>query len=162
MAVQRLILESLDDDYELIAIHCSLASYKLAFVLNKHLRLQLFRTKEDINFRYDDGIGTFPLYQYEDDFRYHTYSLLGNKFKTKQKSNAILSEGLFSNTTDVYDVKYLIPELKKVDYFLKIETESLHFSCIPLLNTLQTIPQVITAHTVTHTQLKSKNNLILE
>ncbi|MBW1298888.1 IPExxxVDY family protein [Aquimarina litoralis] len=164
MAIQRLVLDTiLDDDYELIAVHSSLAPYRLAFVLNKYMDLRLFRKKEDVNFEYDMYTANFPLFQYHDHFRYNTYSLLGNKFKTKIKSDTIATEGLFASTaTDRAISEYLIPELKNVDYFLKIEAETSQFSSKSLIANLLTIPQIVTAYTVDYTQLKSKNNLIFE
>lgn len=163
LAIQRLVLDTItDDDYELIAIHCSLPSYRLAFILNKYLDLKLFRTKEDINFEFDDLSIGFPLYQFDDQFQYNTYSLLANKFRKKIASQDPVSEGLFSQTEDAYVTKYLIPELKNVDYFLKVETESSMFSSKTLLTQLLTVSQIVTAYQVEHKELKSKNNLIFE
>lgn len=163
MAIQKLILDTLeDDDYELIAIHSSLASYRLAFLLNKRLNLRLFRKKEDISFEYDDLEANFPLYQYEDHFQYSTYSLLGNKFRNKIEPQKLVSGGLFATSEDTYVTKYLIPELKNVDYFLKIETESFDSSSKSFLSKIIEISQVITAYTVEYATLKSKNNLIFE
>ncbi|WP_299435708.1 IPExxxVDY family protein [uncultured Aquimarina sp.] len=164
MAIQRLILDTIvDDDYDLIAIHCSLASYRLAFALNKYMDLRLFRKNQDIKFEYDSHSANFPLFQYEDHFQYNTYSLLGNKFRTKIESSTSAVEGLFSSTEeDNYVIKHLIPELKNVDYFLKIETETSQFSSKSLTAKLLSIPQIITAYVVDYTELKSKNNLIFE
>ncbi|WP_103866597.1 IPExxxVDY family protein [Aquimarina sp. I32.4] len=163
MAVQRLVLDAFaDDDYELIAIHCSLASYRLAFLLNKNLKLKLFRKKEDIIFRYDDSIANFPLYRYDDHFQYNAYSLLGNKFQTQIESNTDISDGLFTTIENTFTTKHLIPELKKVDYFLKIETETSNFSSKSLLADMLSISQIITAYPVEYATLKSKNNLIFE
>ncbi|GGX07004.1 IPExxxVDY family protein [Aquimarina muelleri] len=164
MAVQRLVLDTFaDDDYELIAIHCSLASYRLAFLLNKNLSLRLFRKKEDIIFSHNDLIASFPLYQFEDHFQYTTYSLFGNKFqaKTEQKNN--ITNGLFTaSAEDTLVTKYLIPELKNVDYFLKIETEASNFSSKSLLLNMLNISQIMTAYILDYAALKSKNNLIFE
>ncbi len=163
MAIQKLVLDTLeDDDYELIAIHCSLPSYRLAFLLNKNLNLNLFRTKEDINFEYKELTSGFPLYQFYDHFHYNTYSLIGNKFKTNKASQNTVADGLFSVPEDTFITTYLIPELKNVDYFLKIESETSNFSSKSLLNTMHSVSQIITAYTLDHAILKSKNNLIFE
>ncbi|MBQ4819839.1 IPExxxVDY family protein [Aquimarina sp. MMG016] len=163
MAIQKLILDTFEeDDYELIAIHCSLASYRLAFLLNKYLGLRLVRKKEDINFEYSDLEASFPLYQYSDRFQYNTYNLLGNKFRTKIELDQMGAQGLFSVQEDNYATRYLIPEFKNVDYFLKIETETSQFSNKSIVTKLLNISQIITAYTVEYTQLKSKNNLIFE
>ncbi len=163
MGIQKLVLDTIeDDDYELIAIHCSLASYRLAFLLNKNLNLNLFRKKDDINFEYDDLVASFPSYQYHDHFQYNTYSLFGNKFKTKIEPKISVPEGLFTATDDTYVTKYLIPELKNVDYFLKVEAETSLFSSKSLLTNILTVSQVVTAYMVEYKELKSKNNLIFE
>lgn len=163
MAIQKLVLDALDDDdYDLIAIHSTMASYRLAYLLNKHLNLHLFRKKEDINFRYNDLTASFPIYQYQDLFEYHTYSLLGNKFKTEIITQDSASVGLFVNEEDTVSIKYLIPELKNVDYFLKIETETSSYSNASLLTQILSISQIITAYSVEYATLKSKNNLIFE
>ena len=164
MAIQRLVLETItDDDYELIAIHCSLAPYRVAFILNKYLNFHLFRKKEDINFEYDTITANYPLFQYHDHFHYTMYSLLGNKFKVTIQSNSTSLDGLFgSENDDMLVTKYLIPELKNIDYFLKIETETSQLLGKSLASQLLTIPQVLTAYVVNYAQLKSKNNLIFE
>ncbi|TPN87749.1 IPExxxVDY family protein [Aquimarina algicola] len=163
MAVQRLVLDSItDDDYELIAIHCSLPSYRLAFLLNKHLDLRLFRKKEDIHFKYDHVLASFPLYEYDDHFQYNTYNLLSNKFQSKIEYPKQASIDLFATEEDRYIVKYIIPELKKVDYFLKIQAETSSFSSKSLLSKMLLIPQILTAYQVAYAKLKSKNNLIFE
>lgn len=163
MAVQKLVLDSFtDDDYELIAIHCSLPSYRMAFLLNKYLNLRLYRKKEDMYFQYSDLTASFPFFQYDDPFRYRTYSLLANTFKTKIEVATSINDGLFATSEENYVTRYLVPELKNVDYFLKIETEDFNFSSKSLLNDLQNISQVITAYSIDHTELKSRNNLIFE
>ncbi len=163
MAIQRLVLDTImDDDYDLIAIHCSLAPYRLAFTLNKYVNLQLFRKRGDIKFEYDTYSTAFPLFQYHDHFQYNTYSLLGNKFRTKIQTEIAPIKGLFADVEDRYITEHLIPELKNVDYFLKIEAETSQFSSKSLTTKLLSIPQIVTAYVVDYTQLKSKNNLIFE
>jgi hypothetical protein len=53
---------------------------------------------------------------------------------------------------------YLIPELKKVDYFLKIEEASL--STEQIVNAIHSIDRVEAAYSINTNQIKSKNNLI--
>ncbi len=164
MAAQRLILEMVEeDDYQLIAIHCSVPSYRLAFLLNQNIGLQFARKEKDIFFEFSDMTACFPFYQYHDEYQYNSFSLIGNKYRTKVVRKAKNSEGLFTTTIESSHItKYLVPELKKVDYFLKIETETLNFPLKSLIANMVNIPQIITAYTVDYTQLKSKNNLIFE
>ena len=53
MAALKLVLDdAFDYDFSLIALHCSLESYRLAFMINKYAHLRLKRAK-DIDF-YND------------------------------------------------------------------------------------------------------------
>jgi len=161
MAVQKLVLDTFEeDDYELIAIHSSLASYRLTFLLNKYLNLNLFRTREDLYFEYSSLVANFPLYTFDDRFKYTSYSLFGNKFRGITTSKTSISDGLFPDPEKTYTTKYLIPELKNVDYFLKIDSESSSSLGTAVIAKIQAISQVITAYSVAYHKLKSKNNLI--
>lgn len=163
MAVQKLVLDSLTDDYELIAIHATLPPYRIAFMLNKYLGLRFFRTDKDVVFASLQGIANYPMFLYEDEFQYTTYWLLGNVYKSQVVVDESSSLGLFQEEKPLEYVKsFLIPELKNVNYFLKIETETYEFMGKQLITQLLSIPQVITAYDVDYTQLKSKNNLIFE
>lgn len=160
MKTQRLVLDSFEDDnYELIAIHCSLSSYRLAFFLNKYLELRLFRKKEDINFRYRDTYATYPHYLYVDHYNYTNYNLVQNTCRSKIE-NKIQHQQLFDS--DSMQTKYLVAEYNKVDYFLKITTENTAFATKALVHKMLDIPQIVTAYIVDKTQLKSRNNLIFE
>lgn len=163
MAVQRLVLDSFDDeDYELIALHCSLSPYRLAFLINKHLNIQLARTREDVLFNFDDAIANFQLYKYVDEYQYNAYHLITNVFKAEQQLSSSTTLDLFDTVERQMLAKYFIPEYKSVDFFLKIASETDQFFTKNLITRLQSIPQVVTAYTVDYTQLKSKNNLIFE
>ncbi len=165
MAAQRLVLDMIEeDDYQLIAIHCSIPSYRLAFLLNQNIDVRFARKDKDIFFEFSEMIACFPLYQYYDEYQYHTFNLIGNKYHTRVVRKAQNNEGLFTTTNieSRHIIKYLIPELKNVDYLLKIETEGLQFPIKSLIAKMITIPQIITAYTVDYKQLKSKNNLIFE
>ena len=55
---------------------------------------------------------------------------------------------------------YLLPEFKKVDYFLKIENNDDAVSVSNIQVLLNTIDNVSTVYSVDINQIKSKNNLI--
>ncbi len=160
MVAQRLVLEALEEDeYELIAIHCAVPSYKLAFLLNKHLRLHFCRKKKDVCFEYASVSATYPYYQYIDENNYTEYNLVKNTFHTNIMG-ANTQQDLFGDTSRI--TKYLMPEHKSVDYFLKIITETPDFSVKNLVSRILQVPQIITAYSINKTQIKSKNNLIFE
>ena len=161
MAVQRLVLDSIaEDSYELIAIHSAIASHRIAFLINKYTGLQLYRAKEDVSIAKRERQFDFPLYRYKDIFEYRMYYLLVNSLEISEPEVSRAYEGLFQNNLIVKD--YLIPEMKKVDYFLKIEMETDRTSANSFLSKLLSIPQILTAYLVESNQLKSKNLLIFE
>jgi hypothetical protein len=71
------------------------------------------------------------------------------------------SQNLFSNVNMEVSTKvYLLPELKKVDFFLKIENLEGGMNLTEIQLLLNTIESISTAYTVETHKIKSKNNLI--
>jgi len=54
----------------------------------------------------------------------------------------------------------LLPELKKVDYFLKIKNNHDTFDIEQVIKTINTIERISTVYAVIPEKIKSKNNLI--
>ena len=155
----KLVLSDvLEYDFSLIAIHCSLEDYRIAFFLNKYLGLRLKRRGVDVDFKKETYEALFSLFNFEDSKNYRTYTLVGNRCKVKHTENGD-NEGLFK-TAENFKMINLIPELKKTDYFLKLETETPAPKTI--VAQINQIPQVVTAYRVDVNQLKSKRNLIFE
>lgn len=162
MAHHKLILDDeLNEDYSLIAIHCSEESYKVAYLLNRFASLKLKRKPVDLEYSSKGMDVTFPVFEFEHTMFYTTYNLVANKCKSSQLHTS--SSGLFSeDVSDRSVVTYLIPEYKKVDYFLKIQSD---FEVIPLrklISEINEIKQVISAYSLDLDQIKSKNNLIFD
>ena len=105
---------------------------------------------------------SFSIYEWYDKENFATWNLVTNT--SKKEVEQIASAGsLFSEQQGKRTVtKYLIPERKKVDYFVKISNESHLKSSKILLSRINAIAEVITAYTLNPNQLKSKNNLIFE
>jgi hypothetical protein len=161
MANHKLLLdEDFKEEFFLLAIHCSEEAYKMAYLLNKHLRLRLKREEVDLDYSNNGLEVTFPLFQFNNIVHYTTYNLVANKCKSLS-ANVQSSGGLFDNdTSDKMISTYLLPEYKKVDYFLKIQSE---FETIPLrkiLSDINEIKQVISVYEIEAENIKSKNNLI--
>ncbi len=55
---------------------------------------------------------------------------------------------------------FLLPELKKVDYFLKIESDEDDVKITDIIKKLKTIKSLSTVYVVDTETIKSKNNLI--
>jgi hypothetical protein len=161
MAVHKIVLDDdFEEEFSLIAIHCSEEAYKVAYSLNQKLNLRLHRMSSDVEFGIEDEKSSFPIFEFEDEFKYTSYYLVGNKCKVKttQVSN---SGNLFD--TDISEriiAKHLLPEFKEADFFLKIESD---FDRLPLrknIAAINEIKQVISAYEIDTSRIKSTNNLI--
>ncbi|HBR55708.1 MAG TPA: IPExxxVDY family protein [Flavobacteriaceae bacterium] len=163
MAHYKLVLEDdVKDDFSLVAIHCSEEDYKMAFLLNQKIGLRLHRRRTDLEFVKEGLDVNFALFDFEDQDQYTTYYLVANKCKTSS-TNTIASGGLFDDEASKEVItKFLIPEFKKVDFFLKIASEYETPPIRKLLMQLNEIDQVISAYTLEQQQIKSKDNLIFD
>lgn len=163
MTIHRLSLnDEMDEDFTLLAIHCSEEAYKLAYLLNRQLKIQLRRRISDLDFSTDGLLITFPIYYFQDSRKYIHFSLVANKCKSVE-ATLQSSGGLFSEiVSERALIKHLLPEFKKVDYFLKIYSD---FETVPLrkiISEINDIKQVISAYAVETANIKSKNNLIFD
>ena len=161
MAHRKLLLDDdFKEEFSLLAIHCSEEAYKMAYLLNKHLRLRLKREDVDLDYSNNGLEVTFPLFQFKNNVQYTTYNLVANKCKSLS-ANVQSSGGLFDDdASDKIISTFLLPEFKKVDYFLKIQSD---FETIPLrkiLSGINEIKQVISVYEIEADNIKSKNNLI--
>lgn len=161
MAIHKLDLGEFDEiDYYLIAIHTSLEDYRLAFFINQKLPINLSKSENEIQINIKEGETNFSRFYYNDIESTITWNLIQNKNEVVQykKGN---TQNLFSDVTmEVATKVFLLPEFKKVDYFLKIENndDAMDVSKIQLL--LNTINSISTVYIVDTNQIKSKNNLI--
>lgn len=150
--MQHLTLE-LEDDYSLIGIHSSEEDYRLAYLLNKHLKTRLTRFEQCLDFK--DSTAEFPLFEFKDEKNFINYYLINNKhlqFVSNQNN-----EALFGGD---YTVSYLIPEQKNVDFFLKIEGCNQDDFIEKLVDDLKKIDQIITSYSLDPNALKSRDHLI--
>ncbi len=161
MLSHKLMLDEVEDNYHLLAIHSSMEEFKMAFLLNKNLLLSLKRAAIDVDFNHGEVQALYPLFCYRETAKHRTYYLFKNKFKGSVKK--VVSSGtLFIEDEISTELTYLVPEFKKVDYFLKIEDDLEEEFIQELLNGISKIPRVITTYIVDVNQLKSKNNLIVD
>ena len=161
MAILKLDLGEFDEiDYYLIAIHTSLEDYRLAFFINQKLPINLSKSENEIQINIEEGEINFSRFHYNDEESTFSWNLIQNKNEVIQYKEGN-TQNLFSNVTmEVATKAFLLPEFKKVDYFLKIENNegALDISNVQLL--LNTIDNVSTVYIVDENQIKSKNNLI--
>ncbi|HEX8575404.1 MAG TPA: IPExxxVDY family protein [Flavobacterium sp.] len=161
MAVFKLHLDEFDEvDYELIAIHSSIEDYRMAYFLNQNLPIILSKSKQYISVNSKEGEVFFSKFTFDDLKNDLQWSLLQNKNEIIT-SKSIPNPNLFSNIIiEVETNVFLIPELKKVDYFLKIENTNANFDLHTILKKIHTITKITTAYAVDPEKIKSKNNLI--
>lgn len=161
MQSHKMLLEVEDEDFYLIAIYSSLEGYKMAFFINKYLKVKLERERRDIDFNYTDYHAVYALYSHKDPNAYYSLDLVANKYKGKPKK--ILSSGsLFEEEELSPQEVNLIPEYNKVDYFLKISEEIQPKQFARILTQISKIPGVQAAYAIDIDELKSKQNLIFE
>ncbi|RMB63259.1 IPExxxVDY family protein [Dokdonia sinensis] len=161
MGTYKLVLENdISYDFTLIAIHCSLEPYYLAFLLNKHLKIKLERRRKDVLLNFAGLEAGFPLFQYEDDYRYLTYQLLQNRVRISVAREE--KDGLFGFENNGTKRYVFMQELPKVDFMLRIVDDGSAFAKAKTITTLNQITQIVTAYNVEVTTLKAKENLIIE
>ncbi|WP_291098464.1 MULTISPECIES: IPExxxVDY family protein [unclassified Flavobacterium] len=161
MAIHKLDLGEFDEiDYHLIAIHTPLEDYRLAFFINQRLPINLGKSKNEIQINVKEGETKFSRFYFYDKERAISWNLIQNKNEVLQQKNDN-SQNLFSNIKMEVSTKvYLLPEFKKVDYFLKIENLEETIEVTQIQSLLNTIDSISTAYTVETNKIKSKNNLI--
>ena len=159
MAIHKLYIDEFDEvDYELIAIHTSLEDYRLAYFLNQKLPILLGKSKSEIQINIKEGVTYFSRFIYENNDTDSCWSLIQNK----NEVNTLISDNnqnLFANSSyEVATKAYLLPEFKKVDYFLKVENSDNDIEKI--IAKINTIARISTVYSVDTNKIKSKNNLI--
>lgn len=160
MQVHSLELEDfIDSDYSLISIHTSLEDYKLAYLMNTHLKTFFEKSKPDLEIKESNQNALFSIFKYEDEVQFNTWYLISNKFHGK--SIQPISNGLFQTMNEsVNTTSYLVPEKKKMDFLLKIEGDMDTFQIHEIVQKIKTIKQVMTSYVIDLTTLKSKDFLI--
>ncbi|HLV37880.1 IPExxxVDY family protein [Xanthomarina sp.] len=159
MAIKKLSLDDFFDDegFTLIGIHTSLEDYRLAYLLNLKLRIHLKRKKNDLDF---SNNAWYSIYEWNDEKQLNTWNLVSNICKL-ETVNTEITNSLFADSGKLTETFYLLPELKKVNFLLKISDEQLTTNEIQkIINGIQEVAQIVTAYSIDIDTLKFKNNLI--
>lgn len=161
MAIHKLDFGEFDEiDYHLIAIHTSLEDYRLAYLINQKLLINLSRNENEIQINVKEGETKFSRFYYYDTEKAVSWNLIRNKNEVIQQKNDS-GQNLFSDINIEVSTKvYLLPEFKKVDYFLKIEDTEEITDLLEIQTLLNTIDNVSTVYVVETNTIKAKNNLI--
>lgn len=143
-----------EEHYALIGIHTALEDYKLAFLLNSHLRTNFHRASYSLDFSNTAEDVSFSIYSYANkEYDCEWYLIANSCTKEVQLQNS----GLWSSTETK---TYLINEKKKVDYFIKIIGETDRAYITKTIDSIKTINQVVTSYQIDTNTLKSKDFLI--
>ncbi|MFC4267864.1 IPExxxVDY family protein [Polaribacter marinivivus] len=143
-----------EDDFSLIGIHTTLEDYKLAYLLNKNLKINFIKSKENLNFEKTEKPSSFSIFNYYNKEYDSDWVLIANSSKRENQTES--NELLLTTETKTY----LIPEKKKVDFFIKVSGE-LGFDFITkIIDKVKNIEQVITSYPIDKNTLKSKDFLI--
>lgn len=161
MALYKLQLDEFDEiDYNLIAIHSTMEDFRMAYFLNQKLALSLGKSKDVVEIKTKEGDAFFYKFVFDDLENDILWNLIPNKNEIVIKKEEI-NHNLFLNTIEEIAIKvYLLPELKKVDYFLKIENNDGTFETEQIIKKIKSINRVASVYDVIPETIKSKNNLI--
>ena len=103
-----------EEPYSLIGIHSTLEDYKLAYLINQNLNTRFYKAIKDLEFKRDKKKASFSIYNYENTNECFDWFLIANSYR--RENQTVSNELLLTSETKTY----LIPEKKKVDFFLKI------------------------------------------
>ena len=153
MSIHKLSASDFESDYTLIAIHSQSEPYKLAYEIDLKLNTSLKKSSFDISFK--NKVSVFDLYKHESEIYNTKLYLISNKSieKESQKKNKLLFN-------DYSISSFLIPELKKAEFLIKIEGGG--FNIDSLLIKLNKIDSVVSCYRASINNVKSKYNLIFE
>ncbi|WP_196891284.1 IPExxxVDY family protein [Aureivirga marina] len=144
-------------DYTLIGIHTIEEDYRLAYLINQKINTSLEKSKNNLEFT--NKKSSFCIFEFRDEHNFTDYFLIANKSENEEVSKN--SETLFEEISEsINTAVYLIPEKKKVDFFLKIDRDLKEQDVNVLVNKINEIEQVMTSYSINPQSLKSKDFLI--
>tara|TARA_B100000470_G_scaffold29423_1_gene19438 strand:- start:6 stop:485 length:480 start_codon:yes stop_codon:yes gene_type:complete len=157
LAISKLNLEDFCNEvFSLFAIHTDLDDYRLAYFLNKHLGINLFRKTFDLDFV--NSKGSFSVFEYIDQTSFLKWSLISNIYNYNFSTKAS-NDDLFVESNNLVQKVNLLTEYKNVNYLLKIENNESQVDLEAIAKEIKSISQVITLYDI-NKDLKNKENLI--
>jgi len=158
MALHKLLVDDFyDDTYSLFAIHCTIEDYRVAYLLNQYLQINLKRNPQDLDFK--NATLSYSLYEWEDKNQQMTWNLVSNVCKKEEYSDTGTGP-LFNAQSKIVRTHNLIPEFKKVNYLLKIDNDGNFINEKTIIQKIQKISQIAAVYSIDAMLLKSKDNLI--
>ena len=161
MATLKLYIDEFEEiDFHLLAIHTSLEDYRLAYFINQQLQLNLSKNSDEIRIKNKEGNTFFSRFTFEDIKNDIFWNLIENENEITLKQNNT-NQGLFTESKNSFLTKdYLLPEYKKVNFFLKIDNSKNAVNPIEIAAKIKSIERISTVYFIDLENIKSKNNLI--
>ncbi len=151
------IFTELVHEYTLLSIETSLEDYLLAYFLNNALDILLERDREDLIISHKDYDDEYSKYIYIDNVYKTTWHLISNVFVC---SELLTTKAPAINLFDKLESEhFLIPELKKTNFFMKIE-EFYEEEVDALIEKIRLIPEISKVERIDPYSLKSRDYLI--
>lgn len=158
MTLHKLIVDDfIDESYVLLAIHCNTEDFRVAYLLNHYLNINLKRKPQDLDFKYIES--SYPIFEWKDTEQLRTWNLVSNVCK-KEEESLTSSGSLFTGSNKIIKTYNLIPEFKNVNFLLKISHNGNFIDEKTIITTMQKIPQIATVYSINLTQIKYRDNLI--
>jgi hypothetical protein len=129
----------IDLDFVLIAITTSLKDYRICHHINKHLNFNFIKSADlEVDILRGAEPVFFSLYKYHWEASETDFYFIANKG----------SDG------------YLVPEMRKADYFLMIKNYIDDDDLDKMITTLNRIPEIVAAVKIDPKKIKSRENLL--
>jgi len=140
MILNRKFLKfEIDLDFVLIAVTTSLKDYRICYLINKFLHFNFVKASDlSVEVRPGEVPILFSIYHFNSGENGIDTYFIANKG----------TEG------------YLVPEMKKADYFLMIKNYIDENELDSLISSLNKIPEVVTAIKIDPKKVKSRENLL--
>jgi hypothetical protein len=141
MILNRKFLKfEIDLDFVLIAVTTSLKDYRICYLINKYLNFNFTKT-EDLEAEVNAGepLATFSQYQYNPKSARSTFYFIANKG----------SDG------------YLLPEMRKADYFLMTKNNIDENELDNLVSSLNKVAEIVAAVKIDPKKIKSREKSLI-
>jgi len=140
MILNRKILKfEIDLDFVLIAVTTSLKDYRICYLINKYLNYNFVKADDlEVEMGQNPEPVLFSKYTYHWETTETDFYFIANKG----------SEG------------YLIPEMRKTDYFLMIKNYIDEADVENITSALNKIPEIVAAVKIEPKKIKSRENLL--
>jgi len=140
MILNRKFLKfEIDLDFVLIALTTSLKDYRICYLINKFLNFNFIKIPDlQVDIHPGESPVLFSRYHYNGEPAKTNFYFIANKG----------SEG------------YLIPEMKKADYFLLVKNYIDENEVDNLISSLNKVPEIVAAVKIDPKKIKSRENLL--